>query len=309
MRILIVGAGALGGYFGARLLAAGRDVTFLVREPRARALEREGLKVKSPLGDLTIPSPPTVTAETLHGVYDLIILSCKSWDLDSAIGDLATAVGDDSRVLPLLNGMRHLDVLDAHFGQARVLGGVARISSTLSAGEIHHFGKLQEILFGSRAQSDNRIAAVREALTADGFDARASDDVTHDMWDKWFFIAAAASLTGMMRAAVGDIVAGGATALATGLLEECAAVATANGFAPRAEAWQMGLGILTTPGSPFSASMLRDIENGSRIEAEHIVGNLLERKTPTLPTPLLDVALAHLRTYEARRMRLARKKD
>lgn len=306
MRILIVGAGALGGYFGARLLAAGRDVTFLVRARRAQLLKSTGLSVKSPLGDLAIPFPPTVTAGDLHGAYDLVILSCKSWDLDGAIADFGKAMGSESRVMPLLNGMRHLEVLDAHFGKTRVLGGVARISSTLdAAGRIHHFGKFQALSFGSREPDlQAQVEAIRRALTVNGFETHASKHVTYDMWEKWVFIAAAASLTGLMRATVGDIMAGDGRHVAVGLLEECAAIAAANGFAPRPESLEVGLTVLTTPGSPFTASMLRDIESGSRIEAEHIIGDLLQRKPATLSTPFLATAFVHLKTYEARRTRL-----
>ena len=183
VRILVVGAGAIGGYFGARLLAAGRDVTFLVRARRAEALRRIGLCVTSPLGDLDLPTPAMTSTEALSDFYDLIILSSKSYDLEGSINDFAAGVGPDSRVLPLLNGLRHLDVLDARFGARRVLGGVARISSTLDAdGRIHQLGTFNALAFGSRSAGDAKIEAIADALRVPGFDAHLSPDILHEMW-------------------------------------------------------------------------------------------------------------------------------
>ncbi|MDP9010395.1 MAG: ketopantoate reductase family protein [Pseudomonadota bacterium] len=306
MRILIVGAGAIGGYFGARLIAAARDVTFLVRPRRAEQL-RNGLKVTSPLGDLDLPTPPVTTAETLRGFYDLVILSSKSYDLEASIHDFAPAVGPSSQILPLLNGLRHLDVLDARFGAGRVLGGLARISSTLDAeGRIHQLGTFNALAFGSRNRgSESNIEEIADALRVPGFDAHLSANILHEMWEKWVFIAAAAATTSLMRATVGDIVAAGAQNIPTGLLQECSAIAAANGFAPREAAMNMGISILTAPGSLFTASMLRDIEQGSRIEADHIVGDLLKRSPGSVHSPLLATAYAHLRAYEERRKREA----
>jgi 2-dehydropantoate 2-reductase len=304
VRILVVGAGAIGGYFGARLLAAGRDVTFLVRERRAEQLRRNGLLVMSPMGNVNLPTPPLVSAKEIKSFYGLILVSSKSYDLESSIEDFANAMGPNSRVLPLLNGMRHLDVLDARFGPRRVLGGLARISSTLDAdGCIHQLGTFNALAFGCRDAGETAIDDVVEALRVPGFDALLSRDILHEMWEKWVFIAAAASSTSFMRATVGDIVAADAQDIPVQLLQECAAIAAANGFPPRDNARNAGLSILTAPGSAFTASMLRDIEQGSRIEAEHIVGDLLRRATKGPPAPLLSTAFAHLRAYEVRRKR------
>jgi 2-dehydropantoate 2-reductase len=304
VRILVVGAGAIGGYFGARLAAAGRDVTFLVRERRADQLRREGLVVTSPLGNLNLPRPPLVSAKELKGSYGLIIVSSKSYDLENSIEDFANGMGPNSRVLPLLNGMRHLDILDARFGARRVLGGLARISSTLDAdGRIHQLGTFNALAFGSRDAGEAPIDEIADALRVPGFDALLSHNILHEMWEKWVFIAAAASTTSLMRATVGDIVAADAQDIPVRLLQECAAIAAANGFPPREAASNAGLSILTAPGSTFTASMLRDIEQGSRIEADHIVGDLLRRASNSGQSPLLSTAYAHLRTYEARRKR------
>src|SRR5467141_3822500 len=131
MRMLVVGAGAIGGYFGGRMLQAGRDVTFLVRPRRAAELASAGLVIKSPNGDVTLKNPPTVQADALHEKFDVVLLSCKAFDLDDAIKSFAPAVGDNTAIIPLLNGMKHLDVLDSKFGADRVLGGLCGIEVTL----------------------------------------------------------------------------------------------------------------------------------------------------------------------------------
>jgi 2-dehydropantoate 2-reductase len=305
VKILVVGAGAIGGYFGSRLIDAGRDVTFLVRPRRAEQLRRDGLVLISPLGNLNLPAPSLVTTQDLKEHYQLVIVSSKSYDLEASLADFAPGVGPNSLVLPLLNGMRHLDVLDAHFGAQRVLGGLARISTTLDAeGRVHQLGTFNTLAFGGRDGATQAAAAeIAECLRVPGFEAILSPNILQEMWEKWVFITAAASTTSLMRASVGDIMAAGAMDIPVRLLQECGVIAADNGFAPREAATRAGLGVLTTPGSPFTASMLRDIEQGNHIEADHIVGDLLRRASQSSAAPLLSTAYAHLRCYEARRQR------
>jgi len=305
MRILVIGAGAIGGYFGGRLLQAGRDVTFLVRPRRAALLSKYGLSIRSRLGDFHEPTPPLVSTEGLAEPFDLIILSCKAYDLDGAITSFAKAVGPKTAILPLLNGMRHLDVLADRFGVERVLGGLCVISATLDAnGGIVHLNDLHTIAFGeldgSRSQ---RIETVASTLVGAGFDARLTDEIRQEMWEKWVFIAAAAGITCLMRAAIGDIVAAGASDLATKLLNECAAIAAIEGFPPRQLPLEQARTILTAAGSPLKASMLRDIEGGMPVEGDHIFGDLLRRAVKSDEHSVLRIAYLHVKAYEARRMR------
>jgi 2-dehydropantoate 2-reductase len=305
MRILVVGAGAIGGYFGGRLLDAGRDVTFLVRPRRAAQLAETGLVIKSPLGDLDLPRPPTISAESLREPFDLILLSCKAYDLDGAIESFAVAVGPNTVILPLLNGMRHLDVLDARFGADRSLGGLSVISAALDpAGRILHSAISPSLTFGPRGNvRSKQMEAIPAALTAPGFNAKLSGEILQEMWEKWTLIAAGAGITCLMRATAGDIVAAGAANLAASILGECVAIAETNGF-KRSEAWRKLGETLTTSGSAFSASMLKDIERGGPIEADHIVGDLLRRnRGPEDGRSLIRIAYAHMRAYEARRAR------
>jgi 2-dehydropantoate 2-reductase len=305
MRILVVGAGAVGGYFGGRLLEAGRDVTFLVRPRRAAALAKSGLTIRSRLGDFHRPSPPIVLQEDIAGPFDLVVLSCKAYDLDGASASFARAVGENTSVLPLLNGMRHLDLLADRFGPKPVFGGQCVISATLDVdGAIVHLNDLHALSFGeldgSRSQ---RIGTVASALLNAGFDARLSDEIRQEMWEKWVFIAAAAGITCLMRAAVGDYVAAGASDLAAGLLEECAGIAAGQGFQPREAALARARTVLTAAGSPLKASMLRDIEGGKPVEGDQILGDLLRRAAKPDDRSLLRIATLHVRAYEAQRAR------
>jgi 2-dehydropantoate 2-reductase len=308
MRILVVGAGAIGGYYGGRLLEAKQDVTFLVRGRRAAELAASGLVIQSPAGAVTLAQPPTVLAENLHLQYDLILLSCKAYDLDSAITSLAPAVGPETMILPMLNGMRHLDVLEQRFGPARVLGGLCVISSVLEpGGRVVHLNDLHLLIFGEREGGRSaRVEAVAAAFADAHFDSRLSETILQDMWEKWVFIAACAGITCLMRATVGDIVAAGAAGLATTVLDECAAIAASQGYAPRPKSLEQSRAILTTAGSGLAASMLRDVERHGPTEATHMIGDLLRRgEEKAVPSPLLRLAYAHLKAYEARRVREA----
>ena len=303
MRILVVGAGAVGGYFGGRLLQAGRDVTFLVRPRRAAELAKHGLAIRSPVGDFHRASPPIVLQEGLGAPYDLVVLSCKAFDLEGAITSFAKAVGPETAILPLLNGMRHIDRLVERFGGERVLGGQCAISTTLGAdGAVIHLNDWHAMSFGElNGVRSRRIEAIASALLNAGFDARLSGEIQQEMWEKWVFIATAAGITCLMRAAVGDYVAAGAADLAAGLLNECASIAAAEGFPPREPALERGRVALTASGSPLKASMLRDIEGGKPVEGDQILGDLLRRARKPDHRSLLRIATLHVNAYEAGR--------
>ena len=310
MRILVLGAGAVGGYFGGRMAEAGLDVTFLVRPARAELLAKNGLRIQSKAGDLKL-KPQCVTAAQLRPGFDVVLFTAKAYDLGSAMDAVAPAMGPGTLVWPLLNGMSHLDALDARFGRARVLGGVAYISSTLSPeGEIRHFSDFQRIVFGARDVGGNAAQnaacdALAAALAPVKFDWKKLDDVAQAMWDKWVMLASLAGMTCLMRAPVGDIVASAAgEKLMLAMLGECASVAKAEGFATPEAVLQNYRGMLTLKGSLISASMLRDVESGGQAEGDHILGALLARAQKAgVATPLLEVAATHLEAYAARRKR------
>jgi len=306
MKILVVGAGAIGGYFGGRLLEAGRDVTFFVRPKRAAQLAETGLVIKSSLGDVNLPKPPTVQTAELRRNFDLILLSLKAYDLEAAIDSFAPAIGPKTAILPLLNGMRHLDVLDQRFGKDRVLGGECVIAATLDEqGRVLHLNDLHLLTFGERTASRSpRIDAIAREFQGAKTEARVSAVILLEMWEKWVMLASLAGITCLMRATVGDIAAAGGANLALRLLEECGAAASGAGFAPRPEFLERTRGTLTAAGSSFAASMLRDIERGARIEGDHILGDLIRRGERSLPEhSLLRLAYTHLKAYEVRRSR------
>lgn len=303
MRILVLGAGAVGGYFGGRLAEAGRDVTFLVRPPRAALLAERGLAVTSPLGDSCVPVQVT-TAERLAGAYDLVLLTAKHYDLDAAIAAVRPAMGRDSAVLPLLNGLIHLDRLDAAFGPERVLGGVAYVGAVLTeAGTIRHHNRLSGIAFGERSGGTSaRSKAIAAEFAGTQVEAPGSDNILLDMWEKFVMISAMAGMNCVMRGNVGEIAATtDGAALTTQFFDECAAVAAAAGFAPRAAYRAQILAMLTQKGSVNNASMHGDLAAGRRTEADAILGDMLARaRRFDLATPLLSAAYCHLQVHENR---------
>ena len=321
MRVLVVGAGAIGGYFGGRLLQAGRDVTFLVRPRRAAELASAGLVIKSPHGDLRLKAPPTILSENLRAAFDLVLLSCKAYDLAEAVHSFAAAVGPATLILPLLNGMRHLDALDERFGAPRVLGGLCIIAATLDAERsVAHLNEHHSLVFGARdgaegerAERDDarseRVRGVEHALQNAGFDARRSGLIVQEMWEKWVLLAALAGVTCLMRASIGDTMAApGGGPLILEFLDECAAIAAGAGFAPRAAFLDRARAVLTVKDSTLTASMLRDLESNAPVEADHVLGDLLRRRrdlaaSDAEPSPL-SIAYAHLKAYETRRARM-----
>jgi 2-dehydropantoate 2-reductase len=302
MRLLIVGAGATGGYFGARLAQAGRDVTFLVRAARARQLRADGLRIVSPHGDVRL-EPVLVTAEALRPDYDVVILGVKAYALAGALDDLAPGIGEGTMVLPFLNGMRHIDALVARFGERPILGGVCMVSTQLDErGGIVQLSGMQELAYGERdGSASERIAALDAVLQGGGFGARASRTILADMWAKWVGLAALGAITCLLRGNVGEIeaVPGGAD-LARQMLAECDAVASAAGYPTAPEAFARMQGMLTAPGSPLASSMYRDLQGGRPVEADQIVGDLLARaRRDGVAVPLLEAAHVNLQIYSA----------
>jgi len=305
MRILVVGAGAIGGYFGGRLLQAGQDITFLVRPKRAAELASAGLVIRSPAGDVTLKNPPTVQADKLSEKFDVVLLSCKAFDLEDAIKSFASAVGPNTSIIPLLNGMSHLDMLDSRFGKERVLGGLCTIAVTLNEKrEVAQLGPMQSLGFGERdGKMSDRVKAIAEVFAKGNCGAAPSEHVMQDMWEKWVFLASLAAATCLMRTSVGNILAAtGGKDFLLGMLDECSAVATAEGFAPGGPFFQRTRGMLTTEGSPMTASMFRDIKAGLPVEADHVIGDLVARADAAkIPVPKLRTAYTHLKAYEKQR--------
>ncbi|MCD8352164.1 MAG: 2-dehydropantoate 2-reductase [Planctomycetaceae bacterium] len=306
MKILMIGAGALGGYFGARLAAAGRDVTFLVRPRRRSQIEATGgLVVESPAGDLHIKDPQLVTADEIADHYDLVIVTCKAYDLDSCIADFAPAVGPATLILPVLNGLRHMDVLIERFGKDHILGGRGMIFATLGAdGRILHQAPLAALDYGEIAGGTSpRIEMVDTILSGAGFEARLRQDIMQDLWDKHVLIATVAGSTSLMRATIGDINRAGGLEFMQGLLAENASIAKANNHRPSEEFLSYIRSIITNPDSTQMASLAKDMDKGGKTEADHIFGDLINRAPSGADLSRLRTVYLCSRAYETRRQR------
>jgi 2-dehydropantoate 2-reductase len=301
MRILIVGAGAVGGYFGGRLAQAGRDVTFLVRPSRARQLTRDGLRIISRHGDAVL-SPKLVSADKIDTPYDLVFLSVKAYALEAAMNDLAAAVGPETMILPVLNGMRHIDLLAKRFGEHAVIGGICLVvAETDDQGRIVQLADVQQLVYGERSgETTHRLKMLDATLQGAGFDACLSPDIMREMWQKWVQLASLGAITCLMRGAIGEIVAApGGAELSIDMLNESAAVATACGYKPSEKMLSRHAAAMTAPGSSLTSSMYRDLRKGAPVEADHILGDFIEGgSTHGVATPLLKAAFVNLRVYQ-----------
>lgn len=304
MRLLVIGAGSTGGYFGARLAEAGRDVTFLVRPGRAADLRANGLRVKSPHGDIALTPRLAATGEPL-APFDVVLLTVKAFALKAAMEDMAGAVGPETMILPVLNGMKHVDMLTERFGGKPVIGGVCRIAATLDAeGSIVQLASFHEMFYGELDGSASaRVEALDGFMRDAGFDTRLSYSIEREMWEKWVFLAALGAVTCLMRGTVGEVVAApGGVDFINAVIDEILAVVQASGVRPSAETTANTRKLLTTAGSPLTSSMYRDLRAGATIEAEQIVGDLVARgRAIGLSTPLLDAVFAHLSVYQNRK--------
>ena len=304
MRILVLGAGGIGGYYGGRAAAGGADVTFLVRPRRATQIAANGLVIKSPLGDATIAAK-TVLAENVKPGWDAIILSCKAYDLDSAIAAIRPAA-PGAKIIPQLNGMKHLNTLDEAFGADAVLGGMTGIAVTLDDdGTVRHLNTMATFGYGPRSAAQAAFCDMLQPhLAKGGFDLTNSPEITQMMWEKWVFLCSIASMNCLFRGNVGSIVSAtpDAAALMLRMVDECTAVATATGHPPRPPADARARTQLSDSKGQWMASMLRDLQRGGAVEADHVVGDMLARASAFgTPHTLLSVAYTHLKVYEASR--------
>lgn len=305
MRTLILGAGATGGYFGARLLEAGADVTFLVRPNKAQQLRDTGLVVKSATGDVTKKDVKLI--ESVTEPFDLVILSCKAFDLASAMSAIKPAVGKETTILPLLNGLKHIDELQKTFGKGRVIGGMCIISATVDdRGRIVHLNDIHTLKFGELdGEMTPRIKAIK-AMTLDAKNKSiASTSIQKDMWEKWVMLATLAALNCLMRANIGEIARSpGGKEIAEQILNECLEIMRAHGHDPSEQFVRETLARSVDEKSTLAASMLRDLERGNSVEGDQILGDLIVRADKKgIEVPALKMAYCNVKAYEQRRNR------
>ena len=303
MRVLVVGAGSTGGYFGGRLSQAGRDVTFLVRPRRAEVLRNKGLKIESPHGDVTL-SPKVITASEIQCPFNLILLSVKSWSLVEAMEDFSLAVADNSMILPVLNGMKHLEILTERFGAPKVIGGVCKVATVLDAdGNVVQLSPLQELTYGEMSgEVTDRMRRIDTVMQGCGFDARLSTEIERLMWEKWALLATLGGATCLMRGNVGQIVSvpGGADFIAN-LFDEIRETIKRLGCELSEDFVRASQDMFAQKDSQMTSSMYRDLEKAYRIEREQIIDDLIARgRQIGLRLPLLTLVSTNLAIYESR---------
>jgi len=301
MRLLIVGAGSTGGYFGARLAEAGRDVTFLVRPARAAQLHEQGLRIVSPHGNATL-HPKIVTAADIKETYDAVLLTVKGFHLQAALDDIAPAIGPETMILPVLNGMQHMDAIAQRFSAHNLVGCALKVATVLDDdGSVVQLNPLQDLAYGELDGSTTaRIASLDQFMQGAPIGARLSPFIRREMWEKWILLAGLGAATCLTRGTIGEIEAcPGGTAFVLDLLDEIIAIVKTVGEAPSDEFSQAVRQQLTAKGSPLVSSMFRDLHRGRDVEVEAILGDLVRRGTEAgLKTPLLSAATVHLRVYQ-----------
>ncbi|WP_292992204.1 ketopantoate reductase family protein [Pantoea sp.] len=300
MRILMAGAGATGGYFGARLAQAGQDVTFLVRARRYQQLQANGLVLQTPAGTETL-QPQLAQASTLTGHYDLIIVTVKSFALDPLMDDIAPAVGPDTLIMPILNGIRHIATLQQRFGGDKVIGGLCKINATLGdKGEVIQMTPLHQLLYGALdGNNDARLQRVDAALRVSQVDTLFSENIMDELWEKWLLLSTLGAVCCLARGNTQQILTSrGGEALLQGIFAEILSVITAEGYQPRPAVTARIYELLNNPSTPMTSSMYRDLTQGFDIEADQVIGDLLLRaKRNGLATPLLNAVDVNLQVY------------
>lgn len=302
MRILVVGAGSTGGYFGGRLAQAGRDVTFLVRSRRAAQLKANGLQVVSPYGDFSL-TPKIVTTDAFKETFDAVLLTVKAFALDAALEDVAPAIGPDTMILPVLNGMRQVDAITERFGAKALAGCVCKIAAHLDdQGRIVQMNKLQYLSYGEmNGKVTDRIRHLDAEMQDAGFDALLSSDIEREMWEKWVLLAALGGITCLARGNIGQVAAApGGVEFASRIVDEVASIVSAVGRKPDENFIKEAKVMLTQHGSLQTSSMYRDLQKGDPVEAGQIIGDLLERaRQAKIDAPLLSAAFVNLSIYQS----------
>ena len=277
MKILILGAGAIGGFFGAHLMKSGANVSFLVREKRKDELKKSGINIFSINGELKVN--PKLLDKNLSGQhFDVIILTNKSYDLIESIREIKPYV-NKTVIIPLLNGMAHYEILDKEFGKEKIFGGTAYISTAMNNyGSIQQITSRASIKFGPRTQKNINIAnEFYEICKETEFECDFSDHIELDLWRKYVLIGATAASTVLFQKPLGEISATiYGKSLITKIHEECRNIVLSKGYDIGIEAKNYNLKLITDKGSLLKASMLRDFESGKKTECEHILGYLIE---------------------------------
>ena len=300
MKVLILGVGGLGAFFGAHLQKINCDVTFLVRENTKKLISEHGIKILSDFGNFKI-KPVLITKKELKVNYDVVIISCKAYDLDEAINDLKPSQ-KNAIIVPLLNGQAHINKLEKAFKKENVFGGVAHVSSNANApGEIKHVGKIKRLSFGTRYQGNQEIANdLYQLCRKADFQTILSEDINQDIWEKWIFLATIAGATTLFQTSIDNInTKPNGKIFIQNLWNECINISKENGYELRTESKSLHEDLLFKSDYPFKASMLVDMEKKLMTEHEHIFFEFIKLgKKKKLNTSLLETCHLNMSIYE-----------
>ncbi len=304
MKILCLGAGALGGYFGGWLAQNGADVTFLVRPARKAALDSLGLRIESPIGPLQRPIR-TITQDAVRDSFDVVLLTAKSYDLAAAIDAIRPAMGPTSVVLPILNGIQHIEQLVTAFGPERVLGGLAKIQATLATdGTVLHMNDWNEIIFGELDGGwSERVISLAALFPKPQVRAQAVADIRLQLWRKLVHLGTVAALTTLTRQSLGALqYAKDGPWLIESTLQCVADIAAAEGYPMPTQQLDDMRVMFRKAGPTYKASMLRDMEKGGATEGTHILGYLAARaEVHGIANPIFRIAAANVAAYDGAR--------
>lgn len=307
MKVLVVGAGAVGGYFGARLVEKGVDVTFLVREARQKKLNEEGLIVQSIHGNIHIQKPKTILSSDSSNHYDIILISTKAYHFMKAIDDIKSFTSNETVIIPMLNGIKHLDTLKKEFDINQIVGGLCFIESTVDLeGRIIQSSPTHEFVFGELSEADTeRIIKIAELFSGTKATIRKSNKVLTDMWHKYMYISGFSGITSLFRSSIGPILESEyGLEIIEKLYAEIGAIMRAANAPIAHNIEQIQLNLVKKMDYTMKSSLQRDMEKMQQIEGNHLHGYLLQlAKEHQIPAPYLKMVFANLETYE-RNMKL-----
>jgi len=301
MRILVLGAGGVGGYFGGRLVEKGEDVTFLVRENRKKQLEKNGLVIRSVNGDYAF-SPKLTTSKDAKETFDVVLFSTKSYHLENAIADLKPFVGENTVIVPLLNGIAHVSRLQEAFGEEKVIGGLCFIETTLnSEGDVVQTSAAAKLVYGEfRGKDTARIRQISDAFSGTKADFVLSSSIEKEMWHKYLFITVMSGVTSLMRAPIGPIrESEGGRGMIRQFFTEGAAIMHAHNAPISETIIDDHMKTIDSIGYEMKSSMQRDMEKKAFVEGDHLQGHMLElAKEKGIDAPILAMVYQNVKVYK-----------
>jgi 2-dehydropantoate 2-reductase len=301
MKIAVMGAGGVGGYFGAKLAASGEEVHFIARGAHLEAMQKNGLQVLSANGDVQL-KPGSATGDPASvGPVDLVMIAVKLWSTEDALRDARPMVGPNTAVVSFQNGVVAVDAIAKQYGKERTLGGVANIAAVIERpGVIRHTGTMAILSIGELdGKPSSRTKTFLDACTKAGIQARVSDDIQKTIWEKYVFLVAASAMTSLTRLPLGTIREDPDTrALTKQIMSEVVAVGKAKAVNLDSDLADKLLERLDGMPREMVASMLGDLERGNRLELPWLSGGVVEMgKQLGVATPGNGFIVAALKLY------------